>query len=44
MPVQIVLYQESDGTCPVVEFFAELPERVRVQARERLALLAEYGH
>ncbi len=44
MPVQIVLYQEADGTCPVVEFLHEVPERVRAQARERLALLAERGH
>lgn len=44
MSVQIVLYLEADGTCPVVEFFHEVPERVRVRARERLALLAEHGH
>lgn len=44
MTVQIVLYQEADGTCPVVAFFHEVAERVRTQARERLRLLAERGH
>ena len=44
MPVQIVLYQEADGTCPVVDFFRAVSERVRAQARQRLELLAEHGH
>ena len=44
MSVQIVLYQEADGACPVVEFFHEVSERVRAQTRQRLALLAEHGH
>lgn len=44
MAVQIVLYQEADGDCPVVEFFREVSERVRTQARQRLQLLAEQGH
>ena len=44
MPIQIVLYQESNGTCPAVEFFREVSERVRAQARERLQLLADRGH
>ena len=44
MPVQILLYQEADGTCPAVEFLRAQPARVLVQAVKRVALLAEHGH
>ncbi len=44
MPVPIILYQEHDGTSSLVEFFAAESERVRVQARHRIQLLAEHGH
>ncbi len=44
MPVRIVLYQETDGSCPVLAFFLGQPERVQLQATQRVGLLAEHGH
>jgi len=40
----VVLYQELDGTCPVLEFFLVQRERVQLQATKRVSLLAERGH
>ncbi|MBI4585915.1 MAG: type II toxin-antitoxin system RelE/ParE family toxin [Planctomycetes bacterium] len=44
MVVEAIFYQEEDGTCPVLEFLKNEPQRVRQQARERIILLKERGH
>ena len=44
MPVRIILYQEADGTCPVLTFLDNQTERVQIQAVRRVELLAERGH
>jgi phage-related protein len=44
MPVQIVLYQEADATCPVMDFLDVQTRKVRLQAIHRVELLAEHGY
>ena len=41
---KIVLYREADGTVPLVEWLAELPEKARLKCRARIKRLAELGH
>lgn len=42
--VRIVLYQEADGTCPVLDFLLRQPVRVQKDAQARISLLGERGH
>lgn len=44
MPVQVVLYQEADGTCPVLDFMRRQPGPAQLQATHRLELLRDRGH
>lgn len=44
MVVTVVLYQEEDGTCPVLQFFDGLPAKPLQAAYGRIALLKNYGH
>ena len=44
MVVEVVFYQEQDGTCPVLEFLDDEPLTVRQQAFARIELLQEQGH
>ena len=41
---KVVLYQEGDGSCPFVEWFNELPEKVQDKCYLRLERLREMGH
>jgi phage-related protein len=41
---EIRLFQDSDGTCPVLGFLDNVPPDCRAKARERVALLADRGH
>ena len=41
---ELLLYQENDGTVPLVEWLEALPEKARVKCRVRLGRLAELGH
>jgi phage-related protein len=40
----LLLYQEDDGTVPLVEWLEALPEKARVKCRVRLGRLAQLGH
>jgi phage-related protein len=41
---RVVLYQEDDGTVPLLQWFDRLPERAQDKCRIRLERLAEMGH
>ncbi len=41
---RVVLYREEDGSCPFLEWFAELPARVQDKCYVRLERLRELGH
>ncbi|MDC0934808.1 type II toxin-antitoxin system RelE/ParE family toxin [Pirellulales bacterium] len=41
---ELVLYQEADGTVPIADWLAALPEKARIKCRVRLGRLAELGH
>ncbi len=41
---RVILYREPDGTVPLVEWLAEVPDRARDKCRLRLERLAELGH
>ena len=41
---KIVLYREADGTVPLLEWLAELPEKAQLKCRARIKRLAELGH
>jgi phage-related protein len=43
-PVRIVLYRESDGSVPLLDWLAELATKARAKCRVRLERLAELGH
>jgi phage-related protein len=40
----VVLYQEEDGTCPFLEWFAELPAKAQDKCFLRLERLRDIGH
>ena len=40
----VVLYQEADGSCPFLEWFAELPVKAQDKCFLRLERLRETGH
>jgi phage-related protein len=42
--IRVVLYREEDGSCPFVERFNELPEKVQDKCYLRLERLREMGH
>lgn len=41
---RVVLYREEDGSCPFLEWFAELPAKVQDKCYVRLERLREMGH
>ena len=41
---RVVLYQEEDGSCPFLEWFAGLPARAQDKCFLRLERLGEIGH
>jgi phage-related protein len=41
---ELVLYQEEDGTVPLTDWLAGLPDKARIKCRVRLGRLAELGH
>lgn len=41
---RVVIYRESDGPSPFIEWFAELPEHARDKVVVRLERLRELGH
>jgi phage-related protein len=41
---EVVLYQEEDGTVPLVDWLDALPNEARDRCLARLALLEEKGH
>ena len=40
----MVLYREEDGSCPFLDWFAELPAKVQDRCYVRLERLGEKGH
>jgi len=40
----VVYFAEEDGTCPLLEWFRELPEKVRDGVRDRIWRLKEHGY
>ena len=45
MPVtEVVFYSEDDETCPVLEWFSELPEKAQDKCRVKIERLRELGH
>lgn len=42
--VDLVAYQEDDGTAPLLEWLEELVPKARAKCRVRLGRLAELGH
>lgn len=42
--IRVVLYRESDGTTPLLEWFDELPEKVIAKCQSRLERLQNLGH
>jgi phage-related protein len=41
---RVVYYREGDGTVPVLEFLAAVPERAKVKIIARIGRLRELGH
>jgi len=41
---KVVLYQEEDGSCPFLAWFAELPAKAQDKCYVRLERLREMGH
>jgi len=41
---RVVLYREEDGSCPFLDWFAELPAKVQDKCYIRLERLREMGH
>jgi phage-related protein/DNA-binding XRE family transcriptional regulator len=41
---KIVLFREADGTVPLLDWLAELPEKARLKCRARIQRLTELGH
>lgn len=41
---RVVLYREEDGSCPFLEWFAELPTKAQDKCYVRLERLREMGH
>ena len=41
---RVVLYREEDGSCPYLEWFAELPAKAQDKCYVRLERLREIGH
>jgi phage-related protein len=42
--IQVVMYREVDGSVPVLDWFADLPEKAQDKCRVRLERLAALGH
>ncbi len=41
---KLVLFRETDGTTPLLDWLDELPQKARVKCRVRLGRLSELGH
>ncbi len=41
---ELLLYQDEDGTAPLLEWLEQLPEKAQDKCRVRLGRLAELGH
>jgi hypothetical protein len=41
---KVVLFREVDGTVPLLEWLAQLPQKARLKCRARIKRLAELGH
>jgi phage-related protein len=41
---RVVLYREEDGSCPFLEWFGKLPQKVQDKCYLRLERLRELGH
>ena len=41
---RVILYREDDGSCPLLNWFEELPAKVQDKCYLRLARLREMGH
>ena len=42
--MDVVYFAEEDGTCPLLEWFQELPKKVGDGVRDRIRRLKESGH
>lgn len=42
--IQVVFFQEDDGTIPILEWFDQLPSKAIVKCRVKLERLQELGH
>src|SRR6266853_5133313 len=40
----VVVYQEEDGTCPVLLWLREIPPKAQMKCRVKMGRLAEMGH
>jgi phage-related protein len=43
-PIQVALYQEDDGTVPLLEWLDELPVRIQDKCAARIKRLMDCGH
>jgi len=41
---KVILYQEEDGSVPVIEWLDKLPQRAQIKCLARIERLAEEGH
>jgi len=41
---KLLIFQEKDGTVPLLEWFEDLPEKALAKCRVKLGRLAELGH
>lgn len=41
---EVMFFADSDGTCPLLEWLDQLPEKVRLKCIVRIERLAEKGH
>ncbi len=41
---KLLIYQDEDGTAPLLEWLEDVPEKARAKCRVRLGRLAQLGH
>jgi len=41
---ELLIFQEKDGTSPLLEWLEDLPDKARAKCRVKLGRLAELGH
>jgi phage-related protein len=44
MPVEVFVFQEEDGSVPLLDWLDDIPERAQIQCFQRIEMLAERGH